>query len=74
MLANGHRNMNGALILVVVPFDFHRSRAFLPDALDSGHAQAKLRIVKRTLPAIGICESCNSRFKSSKPSEGMVSH
>jgi hypothetical protein len=24
----------------------------------------KLRIVKRTPPAIGICERCNSQFKS----------
>jgi len=27
----------------------------------------KLRIVKRTPPAIGICERCNAQFKSSKP-------
>ena len=26
----------------------------------------KLRIVKPPLPAIGICECCNSQFKSSK--------
>ena len=26
---------------VVVPFDFHRSRIALPDALDSGHAQTQ---------------------------------
>ena len=32
------------------------------------HAR-KLRIVKPPLPAIGICEACNSRFKSSKVSE-----
>jgi len=29
----------------------------------------KLRFVKGTLPAIGICERCNSQFKSSKPSQ-----
>jgi hypothetical protein len=29
----------------------------------------KLRLVKRTIPAIGICERCNAQFKSSKPSE-----
>jgi len=26
----------------------------------------KLRIVKPPLPAIGVCEGCNSRFKSNK--------
>jgi hypothetical protein len=31
------------------------------------HAR-KLRIVKPPLPAIGICEACNSQFKSSKRS------
>jgi hypothetical protein len=25
----------------------------------------ELRIVKRTLPAIGVCERCNAQFKSS---------
>lgn len=29
----------------------------------------KLRIVKPPLPAIGICECCNSQFKSSKVSQ-----
>jgi hypothetical protein len=29
----------------------------------------KLRIVKRTPPAIGVCECCNTRFKSIEPSE-----
>ena len=29
----------------------------------------KLRIVKPPLPAIGICEACNSQFKSSKRSQ-----
>jgi hypothetical protein len=31
--------------------------------------QPKLRIVKPPLPAIGICESCNSRFTSNKVSQ-----
>jgi hypothetical protein len=29
----------------------------------------KLRIVKPPLPAIGICEACNSQFKSCKRSQ-----
>ena len=29
----------------------------------------KLRIVKPPLPPIGICEGCNSQFKSSKISQ-----
>jgi hypothetical protein len=29
----------------------------------------KLRIVKPPLPPIGVCESCNSQFKSSKVSQ-----
>jgi len=29
----------------------------------------KLRIVKPPLPAIGICEACNSQFKSTKRSQ-----
>ena len=29
----------------------------------------KLRIVKPPLPAIGICEACNSQFTSSKRSQ-----
>ena len=29
----------------------------------------KLRIVKPPLPPIGICEGCNSKFKSSKISQ-----
>ena len=29
----------------------------------------RLRIVKPPLPAIGICESCNSRFTSNKVSQ-----
>ena len=29
----------------------------------------KLRIIKPPLPAIGICERCNARFKSSNPSQ-----
>jgi hypothetical protein len=29
----------------------------------------KLRFVKRTPPAIGICEPCNAQFKSDKPAE-----
>jgi hypothetical protein len=29
----------------------------------------KLRIVKPPLPAVGICEACNSQFKSSKRSQ-----
>ena len=29
----------------------------------------KLRIVKPPLPAIGVCEGCNSQFKSNKRSE-----
>jgi hypothetical protein len=29
----------------------------------------RLRIVKPPLPAIGICEACNSQFKSSKRSQ-----
>jgi hypothetical protein len=29
----------------------------------------KLQIVKPPLPAIDICESCNSQFKSSKRSQ-----
>jgi hypothetical protein len=29
----------------------------------------KLRIVKPPLPAIGICEACNSQFKSDKLSQ-----
>ncbi len=29
----------------------------------------KLRIVKPPLPAIGICEACNSHFTSSKRSQ-----
>ena len=28
-----------------------------------------LRIVKPPLPAIGVCERCNSQFKSSNPSQ-----
>jgi hypothetical protein len=32
----------------------------------------KLRIVKPPLPAIGVCEGCNSQFKSSKRSEDEV--
>lgn len=31
--------------------------------------QRKLRIIKPPLPAIGICERCNSQFKSSKVSQ-----
>jgi hypothetical protein len=31
--------------------------------------ERKLRIVKPPLPPIGICERCNSQFKSSKVSE-----
>ena len=30
----------------------------------------KLRIVKPPLPAIGVCERCNSQFKSSQTSQG----
>jgi hypothetical protein len=29
----------------------------------------KLQFVKRDPPAIGICERCNSQFKSNKPSQ-----
>jgi hypothetical protein len=29
----------------------------------------KLRIVKPPLPAIGVCEGCNSQFKSDRRSE-----
>jgi hypothetical protein len=29
----------------------------------------KLRIIKPPLPAIGICEHCNRRFRSSKTSQ-----
>jgi NMD protein affecting ribosome stability and mRNA decay len=29
----------------------------------------RLRIVKPPLPAIGVCESCNSQFKSNKRSQ-----
>jgi hypothetical protein len=29
----------------------------------------KLRIVKPPLPAIGVCESCNAQFTSSKHSQ-----
>jgi hypothetical protein len=29
----------------------------------------KLRIVKPPLPSIGVCEGCNSQFKSDKRSE-----
>ena len=29
----------------------------------------KLRIVKPPLPAIGVCEGCNSQFKSDKRSQ-----
>jgi len=32
----------------------------------------KLRIVKPPLPAIGVCEGCNSQFKSNKRSEDEV--
>jgi hypothetical protein len=32
----------------------------------------KLRIVKPPLPPIGICEACNSQFKSSKLSQEEV--
>jgi len=32
-------------------------------------ASRKLRIVKRTLPAIGVCERCNSQFKATGTSE-----
>jgi hypothetical protein len=32
----------------------------------------KLRIVKPPLPAIGVCEGCNSQFKSNKSSEDEV--
>ncbi len=32
----------------------------------------KLRIVKPPLPAIGVCEGCNSQFKSNKRSEDQV--
>ena len=49
--------VNESWDLVVVPFDLHRSRPVLPDALDFGHAQT------RTVPAIGICEHCNAQFK-----------
>lgn len=31
-------------------------------------AKRNLRIVKRTFPALGVCEYCNAQFKSSKPS------
>ena len=31
-------------------------------------AKRKLRIVKQTPPAIGICERCNDQFKSDKRS------
>jgi len=29
----------------------------------------KLRIAKRTPPAIGVCERCNARFRSKEPLE-----
>jgi hypothetical protein len=32
----------------------------------------KLRIVKPPLPAIGVCEACNSQFKSNKRSPDEV--
>jgi hypothetical protein len=34
----------------------------------------KLRIVKRTFPALGVCECCNTQFESNKPSgdDGVV--
>jgi hypothetical protein len=32
----------------------------------------KLRIVKPPLPAIGVCEGCNSQFKTNKRSEDEV--
>ena len=32
----------------------------------------KLRIVKPPLPAIGVCEGCNSQFASNKHSEDEV--
>ncbi|MGC2258445.1 MAG: hypothetical protein WA594_09080 [Candidatus Sulfotelmatobacter sp.] len=32
----------------------------------------KLRIVKPPLPAIGVCEGCNSQFKSNRRSEDEV--
>jgi len=32
----------------------------------------KLRIVKRTPPTLGICERCNSQFKSSQASEDVA--
>jgi NMD protein affecting ribosome stability and mRNA decay len=32
----------------------------------------KLRIVKPPLPAIGVCEGCNSQFTSNKRSEDEV--
>ena len=32
----------------------------------------KLRIVKPLLPAIGVCEGCNSQFKTNKRSEDEV--
>ena len=32
----------------------------------------KLRIVKPPLPAIGVCEGCNSQFKSNKRTEDEV--
>jgi hypothetical protein len=34
----------------------------------------KLRIVKPPLPAIGICERCNSQFRSSKVSQHDAEH
>jgi|HubBroStandDraft_5_1064220.scaffolds.fasta_scaffold69091_2 hypothetical protein len=32
----------------------------------------KLRILKPPLPAIGVCEGCNSQFKANKRSDDVV--
>jgi len=35
-------------------------------------AKRKLRMVKRDNPAIGICEQCNSQFRSSEANEDVA--
>jgi hypothetical protein len=37
--------------------------------LNSGHASSQAPHFEPPLPAIGICEACNSQFKSSKRSQ-----
>src|SRR5690349_9103441 len=55
---------------IEAPFDFY-GRYVLPARCDRLRAmqKRKLRIVKRTPVALGICERCNAQFHSKQPVE-----